>query len=300
MAVLDGEIRYQRQNDSNTRQVYRTCCISCHEDMLTSIPNQPRFQISAAAEIQSQVTESESPRSASATSSLAYYFSNPSREDLPTLSSADAMLASTTPETRLIGGPMTPGRDPAGIDRQGLIGVGELATPRWARGPRHRQVNDDREDDDNDDDDDDVDDGNDLTVRDDEKDGPDSPWTIEAVNSESEEKDEVISCLLCIYPLVHVLNIVTAHRSSTNHTHHPSSTLNEFGKWWRRNSLPAQHLRCGRTKTPFSLRTTQIARGVTAPITFLRTPAYRARTINTYLTSECICSHAKSQEAVIG
>lgn len=28
--------------------------------------------------------------------------------------------------------PQTPSRDPSAIDRQGLVGVGELATPRWA------------------------------------------------------------------------------------------------------------------------------------------------------------------------
>ena len=164
------------------------------------MPQQPRFQVSVAVENQSQVTESESdiPRSASATSSLAYYFSNPSREDSPALPIAGAALASTTPESRLINGPLTPGRDPAGIDRQGLIGVGELATPRWARGPRHGQDEDEREEDDEDEDDD-VDDRNELMVGDDEKDGPDSPWTIEAVNSESDEKDEV-RC----YPPLHL------------------------------------------------------------------------------------------------
>jgi hypothetical protein len=30
-----------------------------------------------------------------------------------------------------ISDPTTPGRDPAGIDRRALVGVGELATPRW-------------------------------------------------------------------------------------------------------------------------------------------------------------------------
>ena len=33
--------------------------------------------------------------------------------------------------------PVTPGRDPAAIDRRTLVGVGELATPRWARGARN-------------------------------------------------------------------------------------------------------------------------------------------------------------------
>lgn len=105
------------------------------------------------------------------------------------------VLASTTPETRMISGPFTPGRDPAAIDRQGLIGVGELATPRWARGPRHGQGDENREDEE-----DGLDDGNELMRGNDENDGPDSPWTIEAVNSESDEKDEVI-----YYPFLHLL-----------------------------------------------------------------------------------------------
>jgi dual specificity tyrosine-phosphorylation-regulated kinase 2/3/4 len=193
-AVSDGEVRYHQPNgkmDSSTRQVYKACCFPCHEDILTSIFKQPRLHVSAT-ERPSQAVESESevPRSVSATSSLAYYFSNPSREDSPALPLINEALASTTPETRLISGPFTPGRDPAGIDRQGLIGVGELATPRWARGPRYGHNEDEKEEDDED-----VDEENELIIGDDEKDGPDSPWTIEAVNSESDEKDEVFSRL---------------------------------------------------------------------------------------------------------
>ena len=129
-------------------------------------------------------SESEVTRSSSATSSLAYYFGNPSREESPAPLSSDLLHVSTTPETRLINEPTTPARDPAGIDRKGLIGVGELATPRWARGGRN-QEEDEREDER------DVDDSNDLIVGDNEQDGPDSPWTIEAVNSGSEEKEDV-------------------------------------------------------------------------------------------------------------
>ena len=137
-------------------------------------------------------SDSEIARSTS-TSSLAYYFGNPSREDLSSLRSADVLLTSPMLETRQISTPMTPARDPAGIDRQGLIGVGELATPHWARGPRHGRNGDDREEEDEIDD---VDDENDLIVGDDDQDGPDSPWTIEAVNSGSDDKDEVIPHLL--------------------------------------------------------------------------------------------------------
>ena len=75
--------------------------------------------------------------------------------------------------------PVTPSRDPASIDRRGLAGVGELATPRWTRAPR-------------------VDDGEDrvdLTLNDDDGDyeleDPDSPWTIEARDGETESMDQV-------------------------------------------------------------------------------------------------------------
>src|ERR1700734_505237 len=77
---------------------------------------------------------------------------------------------------------------------------------------------------------------------------------------------------LCIYVSVHVLHIVTAHRSTANSTYYPSSTLNEFGKRWRRNSLPTQHTRCGCIQARFPLRTTQITRRVPAPFT-IRTPS---------------------------
>lgn len=132
-------------------------------------------------------SESEVPRSSSATSSLAYYFGNSSREDSPATLGSHLLNVSTTPETRLINEPTTPARDPAGIDRKGLIGVGELSTPRWARGSRQDQEEYEAEDDK------DVDDGNELIVGDNEQDGPDSPWTIEAVNSGSEEKEDVRS-----------------------------------------------------------------------------------------------------------
>ena len=80
---------------------------------------------------------------------------------------------------RHVAEPVTPARDPASIDRRGLVGVGELATPRWTRAPR-------------------VDDGEDrvdLTLNDDdgdyEQEDPDSPWTIEARDGETESMDQV-------------------------------------------------------------------------------------------------------------
>ena len=82
--------------------------------------------------------------------------------------------------------PVTPGRDPAAIDRRMLVGVGELATPRWARGARNDDfefVAQER-----------VDEANeeepvDLERPEDERDS-DSPWTIEAVDGEPEEVEE--------------------------------------------------------------------------------------------------------------
>lgn len=89
-------------------------------------------------------------------------------------------------------GPVTPVKDPAAIDRRGLVGVGELATPRWVRGSRKdaRSARD-------------VDDavaeveegdvdgrGDDAFVdaQDGDPDFPDSPWTIEAIDGEQDEE----------------------------------------------------------------------------------------------------------------
>ena len=80
---------------------------------------------------------------------------------------------------RYVTEPTTPARDPASIDRRGLVGVGELATPRWTRAPR---VDDDE-------------DQADLTPNDDDRDyeqeDPESPWTIEARDGENEGMDRV-------------------------------------------------------------------------------------------------------------
>lgn len=86
--------------------------------------------------------------------------------------------------------PVTPGRDPAAIDRRTLVGVGELATPRWARGARNddsefvpqERVEEVQEEEGVDEE------GFDDTQ---EPDHPDSPWTIEAVDGEQDEQDEV-------------------------------------------------------------------------------------------------------------
>jgi dual specificity tyrosine-phosphorylation-regulated kinase 2/3/4 len=88
--------------------------------------------------------------------------------------------------------PVTPVRDPANIDRKGLVGVGELSTPRWGKMLRHTH-GDDTEVQDEQIHGEDVleEDATEFIIDEAEKDGPDSPWTIEAVDGESDGKDEV-------------------------------------------------------------------------------------------------------------
>ena len=97
--------------------------------------------------------------------------------------------------------PITPAKDPAAIDRRGLVGVGELATPRWVRGSRRnaRGAGD-------------VDEHlvgveeESFNARDEDSfvdaqetnpDLPDSPWTIEAIDGEQDESEDV--CTLSIH-----------------------------------------------------------------------------------------------------
>lgn len=126
-------------------------------------------------------------RSASATSSLdPYYFGIQSESDSPIPPMLPASIyLSTTPDCPPLNEPMTPARNPAMIDRRGLVGVGELATPRWARGgdrgsePEEPASDGEIE-------------GYDVIIPEDvEEDQPDSPWTIEAIDGESSEKEEV-------------------------------------------------------------------------------------------------------------
>jgi dual specificity tyrosine-phosphorylation-regulated kinase 2/3/4 len=131
-------------------------------------------------------TESESdvpPRSTSTTSSLdPYYFTihTPSQSPVPLV--PHIHVAPKTPDMRNNASvPATPARDPAAIDRRGLVGVGELATPRWTRTPR---TDDEFE--------------QNLFVkpvlheeeRDVERDIPGSPWTIEAVDEDGDVEED--------------------------------------------------------------------------------------------------------------
>jgi len=81
--------------------------------------------------------------------------------------------------------PVTPARDPASIDRRGLVGVGELATPRWTRAPRV------------DDDEDPVDLAPNNDDGDYEQEHPDSPWTIEARDGETDHVGRPFFTPLC-------------------------------------------------------------------------------------------------------
>lgn len=130
-------------------------------------------------------------RPGSSTSCLdPYYFSTQSPSDSP---AQDSTHPSVTPETRTHNNsvsPLTPARDPANIDRNGLVGVGELSTPRWGKLIRHAEENP------GDDDDNSLgvlqeEDSTEVVVPNGEPDGPDSPWTIEAVDGELDEQDQV-------------------------------------------------------------------------------------------------------------
>ena len=136
-------------------------------------------------------------RSTSTTSSLdPYYFGirSPSDSPIPPLPTSH-ILPSSTPEQPPVQDPVTPARDPATIDRRGLVGVGELMTPRWTRTEHNGDLMTT----------DDADQNGEFEVivpdvtPDDE---PDSPWTIEAIDSEGSDGEEVGSLIMacCCFP----------------------------------------------------------------------------------------------------
>jgi len=128
----------------------------CHGARSLAHP-QPRVHISSTDDAHDIDIDTDR-RPGSATSSLdPYYFG------------ADSPVAHSPHE------PLTPARD---IDRKGLVGVGELATPRWDKS-RQSHADDSHLDDD-------------VVVV---NDSPDSPWTIEAVDGESDEV--IISSAAC-------------------------------------------------------------------------------------------------------
>ncbi|CAL1703908.1 unnamed protein product [Somion occarium] len=175
-AASDGDVRYDRNRVLDTLQ--------------------PRLHVSHAEEPatinrdQLTATDHEQPRSPSATSSLdPYYFgmSTPPESPVPPLPT-NALLPKT-PDMSTLHDPVTPGKDPASIDRRGLVGVGELATPRWTRSERqhHHEVDVDERVDEVEEEDDSV---QVPASGEYEKDMPDSPWTIEAIDGEDDEEIE--------------------------------------------------------------------------------------------------------------
>jgi dual specificity tyrosine-phosphorylation-regulated kinase 2/3/4 len=81
-----------------------------------------------------------------------------------------------TPDVPRAYEPVTPAKDAATIDRRGLVGVGELTTPRWVK-QSSTETND------HDHDSDDL---------------PDSPWTIEAVDGELDDPED-LKDQVCVY-----------------------------------------------------------------------------------------------------
>ncbi|KAF8636499.1 hypothetical protein AX17_003314 [Amanita inopinata Kibby_2008] len=123
-------------------------------------------------------------RPASASSSLdPYYFGlrSPSVSPVPPLPPLPTTISST-PDQALVVEPATPARDPASIDRRELVGVGELATPRWARTEQVEDQANTREGQEN---------FRVATPEGARPEQPDSPWTIEAVDGELSEKEEL-------------------------------------------------------------------------------------------------------------
>jgi dual specificity tyrosine-phosphorylation-regulated kinase 2/3/4 len=171
------------------------------------------------------------PRSPSATSSLdPYYFGVGTPRESPVLphspSPAPAppgAFALKTPELGPFEDPVTPHRNPAAIDRRGLVGVGELATPRWARGNergRDEVEVDEQLDEDDEEDEEGLEGYIEATGEGEDKDEPDlpdSPWTIEAIDGEPEDTDEVCRgafllgwCLISVYLLFGAVSRCTA------------------------------------------------------------------------------------------
>ncbi|KAH9483849.1 Dual specificity tyrosine-phosphorylation-regulated kinase 4 [Psilocybe cubensis] len=188
-AVSDGEIRYEREylvpEDKNTEEVIYNSAFS--EGTSLIVAQRQQFTLNVTIPDGTPMEREQTlSRPTSSTSSLdPYYFGIQSESESPSapLPSANTYLTATTPDHQRPIEPTTPARNPAAIDRRGLVGVGELATPRWAR-----EGSTDR--------DDTVLDaeaeGYDVVPNDgEEEDHPDSPWTIEAIDGESSEREEV-------------------------------------------------------------------------------------------------------------
>ncbi|KAF6764958.1 CMGC/DYRK/DYRK2 protein kinase [Ephemerocybe angulata] len=174
LPVDDGEA--QRYQDSHAPQ-----------DIIAPVQAQVNISVSLAEGGPSQSNEDEPPRSASVSSSLdPYYFGIGSPSDSPTHSALHTShhLSVTPDHPFLHEPPQTPARNPASIDRRGLVGVGELTTPRWSKAdtPYYEVSVDEVE-------------SYQAHVRDDDddeggRDAPDSPWTIEAIDGEGSDRED--------------------------------------------------------------------------------------------------------------
>ncbi|EPQ58536.1 hypothetical protein GLOTRDRAFT_104421 [Gloeophyllum trabeum ATCC 11539] len=190
-AASDGDVRYERAAGADARKPHAQQQVCLSSVILTPYPNYHSSLDSTGA-----ATDPEQPRSASATSSLdPYYFGvhTPAESPAPVPVPDLPPFLSKTPDSQPVAQsePITPARNPAAIDRKALIGVGELATPRWARSgrnhseeraespevaiPAHHEeqysiINGEGPDND---------------------DEPGSPWTIEAIDGELEDSAEL-------------------------------------------------------------------------------------------------------------
>ena len=195
----------------------------------------------------------------------------PSESPVPPLATAVPRYAPKTPENAHgpPGGayrePVTPGKDPASIDRRGLVGVGELATPRWVRGARRGEIEieiDEQVDEADEEelfvmampDDEDVLDDDGLLEEEKEKrahevgdglevgvpargksdedvDVPDSPWTIEAIDGEADDTEEASAAVLSVTIafscrcMLTIRAVPTALHSFSTSRYHPTHRI---------------------------------------------------------------------------
>ncbi|KAJ3990107.1 hypothetical protein F5890DRAFT_881075 [Lentinula detonsa] len=151
---------------------------------------QPSVHVELAPPEEERPSDLDYPqsRAGSATSSLdPYYFGirSPSDSPVPPLPTSGA-FTSRTPDRSPLQEPYTPAKDPSSIDRRGLVGVGELTTPRWTRTEQAGEWRPAS-----------VDESDNYQIvapenEVDEQDMPDSPWTIEAVDGETSEREDLV------------------------------------------------------------------------------------------------------------
>ncbi|KAF9001996.1 hypothetical protein BDQ17DRAFT_1281080 [Cyathus striatus] len=182
--ALDISHDNHRQVASDAEVTYHP--FNHHKDIPIDVRN-PVLSISiTTTDTNSTEQDVSQSRPSSATSSLdPYYFGiqSPSDSPVPPLPTQPSGL-NTTPDHNQTNEPVTPARNPAAIDRRGLVGVGELATPRWALSDKASdseqmgQLPD-------------TESYHPASPQEGDYDLPDSPWTIEAVDGESSGKEEI-------------------------------------------------------------------------------------------------------------